>query len=175
MQINRLHGISKNAWDRYTTKGSWYYEVVDNGNKYNTTDINSAIGIVQLSKQDILMKKRNFIADKYNNAFSNNKNIILPYIKNDRTTSWHLYVIKIKNRDDIIEQLKDLGIGCSVHFIPIHKHPYYKTKYNLINEDYPIANEVFETSLSLPIYPDMTNDEVAYIIENINKITNKAR
>ncbi len=170
MKINRLHGISKDAWNRYTTKGSWYYEVVDNGNKYNTTDINSAIGIVQLSKQEMLMNKRKDIANKYNNAFINNKDIVLPYIKSDRTTSWHLYVIKIKDRDEAIEQLKDLGIGCSVHFIPVHMHPYYKNKYNLKNEDYPIANEVFKKSLSLPIYPDMTNEEVDYVIKNINKI-----
>jgi dTDP-4-amino-4,6-dideoxygalactose transaminase len=172
MKVNRLHGISNDAWDRYTTKASWYYEVIDNGNKYNTTDINSAIGIVQLSKQNELLKKRIKIANKYNEAFENNDNIEIPHIKNDRTTSWHLYVVKINNRDEVIERLKERGIGCSVHFIPIHKHPYYKNKYNLENEDYPVANKVFSKSLSLPIFPDLTNEEITYIIKNVREVVN---
>ena len=167
MKINRLHGISKDAWDRYTAKGSWYYEVVDNGNKYNTTDINAALGIVQLKKQEILKQKREAIAQKYINAFKKNKNIILPVIKNDRDTSWHIFTIKVENRDEVIEVLKQRGIGCSVHFIPIHKHPYYKDRYNYQDEDYPVSNKVFEKSLSLPIYPDMSDKEVEYVIKNV--------
>ena len=170
MRINRLHGISRDAWDRYTTKGAWYYEVVDNGCKYNSTDINAAIGIVQLKKQEMLHAKRSKIAQKYTTAFSNNKNIILPFIKDDRETSWHLYVIKIDNRDEVIEQLKEAGIGCSVHFIPIHKHPYYKERYGYKNENYPIANRVFDRSLSLPIYPDMSDEEIAFVIKKVEEI-----
>ncbi|WP_297442339.1 DegT/DnrJ/EryC1/StrS family aminotransferase [Sulfurimonas sp.] len=170
MRINRLHGISRDAWDRYTTKGAWYYEIVDNGCKYNTTDINSAIGLVQLKKQEILCKKRANIAQKYTTAFKNNNNITLPFVKEDRETSWHLYVIKIDNRDSVIEQLKEAGVGCSVHFIPIHKHPYYKERYHYKNEDYPVANAVFEQSLSLPIYPDMSDEEVAFVIEKVQEI-----
>jgi len=167
MRINRLHGISRDAWDRYTTKGAWYYEIVDNGNKYNTTDINSAIGIVQLGKQELLKKKREAIALKYNKAFKDNEQIITPYIKSDRETSWHLYVIKINNRDQVIEDLKERGIGCSVHFIPIHKHPYYQQRYHYKDQDYPIANDVFNRSLSLPIYPDMSNEEIEFVISNL--------
>ena len=167
MKVNRLHGISKDAWDRYTAKGSWYYEVVDNGNKYNTTDINAALGIVQLKKQEMLRQKREAIAQKYINAFEKTKNIILPVIKQDRETSWHLFVIKVENRDEVIEELKQRGVGCSVHFIPVHKHPYYKERYNYQDKDYPVANRVFEKSLSLPIYPDMSDEEVEYVIENI--------
>jgi len=170
MKINRLHGISKDAWDRYTTKGSWYYEIVDNGCKYNTTDINASLGLVQLRKQDMLREKRNNIASKYNEAFKNDKNIIIPFVKEDRVTSWHLYVIKIDNRDEVIEKLKENGVGCSVHFIPIHKHPYYKDKYGYKNEDYPIANDVFNKSLSLPIYPDMSDEEVEYVINKVKEI-----
>ena len=96
----------------------------------------------------------------------------MPFVKNDRETSWHLYVIKIEKRDDVIEKLKEVGIGCSVHFIPVHKHPYYREKYNLNNEDYPVANKIFEESLSLPIYPDMTDAEIKYVINNVNLITN---
>jgi perosamine synthetase len=122
MSINRLHGLSRNAWNRYDSKGSWYYDVLDNGNKYNTTDICSAIGLVQLKKQNELQTKRVNIATKYNDAFSANVNITIPYIKSDRETSWHLYVIKVKNRDAIFDDLKRAGVNCSVHFIPVHKH-----------------------------------------------------
>jgi len=170
MKLNRLHGISRDAWDRYTTKGAWYYEIVDNGCKYNTTDINAALGLVQLKKQDELREKRAEIADKYNEAFKDDRNIILPFVKKDRTTSWHLYVIKIANRDEVIEKLKEMGVGCSVHFIPIHKHPYYKDKYGYKNEDYPVANKVFERSLSLPIYPDMSDEEIDYVIEKVKEV-----
>jgi len=170
MRINRLHGISRDAWDRYTTKGAWYYEIVDNGCKYNTTDINASIGMIQLQKQDMLREKRNRIAQKYTAAFGNNSAITLPFVKDDRETSWHLYVIKVANRDSIIEALKEAGVGCSVHFIPIHKHPYYKEHYAYKNEDYPVANSVFERSLSLPIYPDMSDDEIEYVINKVNEI-----
>ena len=167
MKINRLHGISRDAWDRYTVKGSWYYEVIDNGNKYNSTDINASLGLVQLNKQEVLREKRAYIANKYIDAFNKNPKIILPLIKSDRETSWHLFVIKIDSRDEVIEELKQRGIGCSVHFIPIHKHPYYKDRYGYKEEDFPIANEVFEKSLSLPIYPDMCENEIEYVIKNI--------
>jgi dTDP-4-amino-4,6-dideoxygalactose transaminase len=170
MKINRLHGISKDAWDRYTMEGAWRYDVVDNGCKYNTTDINSAIGIVQLRKQNILREKRNAIANKYNEAFKDSQNIILPFVKDDRETSWHLYVIKIDDRDKRIEKLKENGVSCSVHFIPIHKLTYYKNKYSYTDDYYPVANKVFEQSLSLPIYPDMTDEEVEYVIKNIQEI-----
>lgn len=170
MKINRLHGISRDAWDRYTTKGAWHYEIVDNGCKYNTTDINASIGLVQLKKQNTLREKRARIASKYNNAFKNIENIIIPIVKEDRVSSWHLYVIKVNDRDEVIEKLKERGVGCSVHFIPIHNHPYYKDKYNYVYEDYPVANRVYEKSLSLPIYPDMSDEEIEFVIKNVQEI-----
>ena len=170
IRINRLHGISKDAWDRYSDKGNWYYEVVDNGNKYNTTDMNSALGIEQLKKLEQMNERREKIATMYSKAFLNNKNIVIPFIKDDRETSWHLYVIKVKNRNKNINKLKDLGVSTSVHFIPVHKHPYYKNTYKYDNNDYPIANKVYEESISLPIYPDLSDDEVKYIIETVIEV-----
>lgn len=170
MRVNRLHGISKDAWDRYTAKGSWYYEVIDNGNKYNTTDINAALGLVQLKKQERLRELRAAIAQKYSDAFAGHPHIVTPFVKEDRSTSWHLYVIKVPHRDEVIETLKQRGIGCSVHFIPIHKHPYYKKRYGYKEEDYPVANAVFEQSLSLPIYPDMREEEIDYVIQNVLEV-----
>lgn len=166
LKINRLHGIDRDAWDRYTLKGSWYYEVVDNGYKYNTTDINAALGIAQLKKLEWMWQRREEIAKRYTEIFQGTK-VIPPVVKPDRVTSWHLYVIKVNNRDELIEKLKGDGIGASVHFIPVHKHPYYREKYGYRDEDFPVANKVFSMSLSLPIYPGLRNEEVDYIAERV--------
>ncbi len=168
--INRLHGISKDVWDRYSG-GGWEYDIVDNGNKYNSTDINAALGLSQLKKLEWMRDRRESIAQKYNKAFENKIETLS--IKNDRETSYHLYVIRVNNRDILYKKLKEKGIGTSVHFIPIHKHTYYKAKYQYSDDNYPIANKVFEKSLSLPIYPDLADDEVEYIIEQVLLYANK--
>lgn len=170
MRINRLHGISKDAWQRYTQEGSWAYDVIDNGNKYNTTDLHASLGIVQLAKLDWLYQKRLAIAKKYILGFKDNPKIILPIIREDRITSWHLFVIKIKdNRNEIMSRLKEQEIGFSVHFIPVHKMTYYKNKYQYINDNYKVANKVFNESISLPIFPDMTDDQVRQVIKVVNQ------
>ena len=166
VKINRLHGIDRDAWDRYTLKGSWYYEVVENGYKYNTTDINSALGLAQLRKLEWMNEKRKQISQRYTEAFKGT-NIITPVLKPDRESSWHLYVIKVNNRDELIENLKKDGVGTSVHFIPVHKHPYYRARYGYKDEDFPVANSIYERSVSLPIYPSLSEEEVDYIIENV--------
>jgi len=173
MKVNRLHGISRDAWDRYTEKGSWFYNIIDNGFKYNTTDINASIGLVQLAKQNELRLKRKAISDKYDLVFSELSEIEIPYIKSDRTSSYHLYVIKVDNRNELIESLKSVGVGTSVHFIPLHMHKFYKDKFNYIATDYPIANAVFEKSVSLPIYPDMLDEEVDFVIRNVISLVKK--
>ncbi len=164
VRINRLHGISKDVWDRYRG-GGWEYDVIDNGNKYNSTDINAALGISQLSKLEWMNEKRASIAIRYTQAFDGKIETIT--IKKDRATSHHLYVLKVNNRDELYEQLKECGIGTSVHFIPIHKHTYYKKQYDYQDEAYPVANTVFSKSLSLPIYPDLSDEDVTYIIEKV--------
>ena len=166
ISTNRLHGISKDVWDRYSG-GGWEYDIVDNGNKYNSTDINAALGLSQLKKLEWMRDKRASIAKKYDKAFKGKIETLS--IKEDRETSYHLYVIKVDNRDELYARLKEKGIGTSVHFIPIHKHSYYKKRYNYKEEKYPIANKVFKKSLSLPIYPDLSDDDVEFIIENVLK------
>lgn len=168
MKINRLHGISRDAWDRYSEKGTWYYEVVDNGHKYNTTDINAALGLAQLRKLEWMWQRRGEIAAKYTKAF-NGTAVISSVIRSDRDSAWHLYVIKVNNRDDLIDRLKADKIGTSVHFIPVHKHPYYKQTYGYQDKNYPVANDVFSRTLSLPIYPGMTDEQVDYVIEKVIK------
>ena len=174
VKLQRLHGINGDAWKRYEKDNDWSYEVIDLGYKYNTTDIQSAMGIVQLEKLDWMRSERKLIAEKYKNAFSGKLNFIDE--ENNNESSWHLFVIKIGNRDELHQKLKEKGISTSVHFIPIHKHPYYKNRFSYHDENYPVANLVFEQSLSLPIYPGLDESDVEYIIkyvleyaEDINK------
>ncbi|ADR19702.1 DegT/DnrJ/EryC1/StrS family aminotransferase [Calditerrivibrio nitroreducens] len=169
IKINRLHGINRDAWDRYTMKGSWYYEVVDNGLKYNSTDINAALGLAQLNKAEWMMKEREKIAKMYIDAFKGDERIGLPVVKDDRISAWHLFVIKVKNRNHLIEKLKEVGVGTSVHFIPVHKHPYYRNNFGYNDSDYPVANRVFELSLSLPIWPGMKDEEVEYVVDMVKR------
>jgi len=165
VRIQRLHGINRDAWKRYEQDNDWYYEVIDLGYKYNTTDIQSAMGIVQLEKLEWMRDERKMIAEKYKNAFVGKLNFIEEENKNE--SSWHLFVIKISNRDKLHQKLKEKGISTSVHFIPIHKHPYYKNRFSFNNEKYPVANLVFEQSLSLPIYPGLGESDVEYIIKYV--------
>ncbi len=165
VKLQRLHGIKGDAWKRNENKNDWYYEVVDLGYKYNTTDIQSALGLVQLEKLEWMRDERKNIANIYKDAFSGKIDFIDESPENE--SSWHLFVIKTGNRDELHQKLKEKGIDTSVHFIPIHKHPYYKNRYSYNNEDYPVANFVFEKSLSLPIYPGLSDTEVEYIIKYV--------
>ena len=166
MKINRLHGISSDAWDRYTAKGNWYYEVVDNGHKYNTTDIHSALGIAQLAKLDKMYFMRKEVADIYNTAFIGSA-VTIPVIRADRDTGWHLYAIKVNNRDELLVKLKENGVSTSLHFIPVHRQPYYAAKYGYKKENFPVSEKVYSQSISLPIYPDMTDEEARYVAAKV--------
>jgi perosamine synthetase len=167
-RINRLHGISRDAWDRYGPGGSWRYEVVDNGFKYNTTDLHAALGLAQLRKLDLMDAARARVAAVYDDAFRGTR-VAGPVVRPDRKTCWHLYVIRAANRDELHEKLKADGIGTSVHFIPVHRQPYYKKKYGYREEDFPAANRAFEAALSLPIYPGMTQAQARRVAERVLK------
>jgi len=176
MKIMSLHGISKDAWKRYTAEGSWYYEVVEAGYKYNMTDIAAALGIAQLKKCNEFYQKRKQIAHKYTHAFKEFPLIKIPVVKEYGTHAWHLYVIQLNlemlkiNRAQFIEKMKENGIGCSVHFIPLHLHSYYKNTFGFKPKDFPVASYVYERFVSLPIYPKMTDEDVDYVIDNVIKI-----
>lgn len=176
IRILRLHGISKDAWKRYLKGGSWYYEVVEAGFKYNMTDMQAALGVVQLKKVEWMWEKRKEIARKYTEAFASFSEIIPPYVKPDRETAWHLYAIKLNlealkiDRNSFIEKLKERGIEASVHFIPLHKHFYYNNTFGYNIKDFPNAEWIYERTLSLPIYPGMTEEEVDYVIENVSDL-----
>jgi perosamine synthetase len=173
MRIMRLHGIGRDAWKRYSSEGSWFYEVLSAGFKYNLTDIQSAIGLVQLAKCTEMRNLREQVARQYSEAFSQCELLQIPTVLEDRESAWHLYVLRLNldrlriGRDQVIEQLKQRGIGTSVHFIPLHLHPYYRETYHYRETDLPIATAEYHRSFSLPIYPGMSSDQIAYVIEQV--------
>lgn len=181
MRMMRLHGIAGDAWKRHSVEGSWYYEVMNPGYKYNLTDIQSAIGIVQLGKCDQMNIARQEIASRYNDAFTNEPSLEVPRIYSNRQTSWHLYVLRLNleqlsiTRNEMIEQLKTRGIKISIHFIPLHMHPYYEREYGYRNRDFPVASAQYQRYLSLPIFPKMTVEQTDYVIKSILEIIESAR
>jgi perosamine synthetase len=176
MRMMSLHGINHDAWNRYSKEGSWYYEVLQPGFKYNLTDIAAAIGIEQLRKCDFFHNARQRIATAYDEGFRDLEEIERPVCRADRQHAWHLYVIKVCperlriDRNGFIEALKEKGIGTSVHFIPLHLHPYYKEAFGYVPDDFPNATKVFQRIISLPIYPKMTSGDVSRVIDAVRSI-----
>lgn len=172
LKVMRLHGFNRDAWNRYNSdKPAWFYEIVAPGFKYNMPDIAAAMGIHQLAKADQFFNRRNEIARKYNEAFKGLDGIKTPFIKRvEDKHSFHLYILKVPNRDEFIKKLSDRGVGSSVHFIPLHLQPYWKEKYELDDSMFPVAMKNFESIMSLPIYTKLTNEEVDYIINSVKEV-----
>jgi perosamine synthetase len=181
MRMMSLHGISLDAWDRYTDKGSWYYEIIRPGYKYNLTDIAAALGIEQLKRCDEFYQARRRIADCYHEALADLPELQLPTCGSDLQHAWHLYVIQLNlerlriNRQDFIKALKSHNIGTSVHFIPLHLHPFYRDAFGYRPADFPRASCVFERIVSLPIYPKMTKDNVRDVIAAVRGLIQEYR
>lgn len=180
LRMMSLHGLSKNAWNRYTEKGSWYYEVEYPGFKYNMTDIQASFGVVQLQKMGMMQALREKAASMYTEAFAKLDGLILPYDAPEHRHAWHLYVVRIDekqlrvNRNELIELLKEAGIGTSVHFIPVTNHPYYlRQGYNPL--DYPHAVKAYQAAISLPLYPGMTVEQIEYVIETFTSLLSQYR
>jgi dTDP-4-amino-4,6-dideoxygalactose transaminase len=174
-----LHGLSKDAWDRYSKKGSWYYEVVYPGYKYNMFDIQAAMGLRQLDKYEAMQAGRDEIAAAYHAAFAGHPAIIMPVARDHVRHVWHLYPIRLRyenldiDRAGFIDEMKAKNIGTSVHFIPVHLHPYYRDTFGLKRGDYPVAVDAYDRLVSLPIYPKMTDDDVQDVIEAVRDILAK--
>ncbi len=179
-RVMRLHGISRDAWKRYTAAGSWFYEIEDVGFKYNLTDLAAAIGLVQLRKAESMRRDREAVAARYGAAFAAAgllDDVELPaWPRDDVVHAWHLYPIRLRGaaarlgRATLIEALKERGIGTSVHFIPLHLHPYYRRTYGYEPGDLPIAEAAYEHEVSLPIYPGLAPTDVDRIVETIGSI-----
>jgi perosamine synthetase len=181
MKTMRLHGMNKDAWKRYTKEGSWFYEVVGAGFKYNTTDINAALGLAQLNRLEWMWQKRVAVAKAYDKAFSLMPELMVPTVRKDRQTSWHLYVLKLNlekltiNRNVFIQELNARGIGTSVHFIPVYRHPFYRDTFKLSAKKWQDSEWLFERILSLPIYPGLTQEQIKHITSSVKEIVSKYR
>jgi dTDP-4-amino-4,6-dideoxygalactose transaminase len=172
-QVMRLHGMSRDAFDRFTANvPSWYYEIVAPGFKYNLTDIAAAIGLQQLKKAHRFAQRRTQIAQRFNVAFSHLPVLTAPEAPAGELHAWHLYPLRLREdapvgRDRLIERLFARGIGCSVHYIPLHQQPYWRDRYGLVPSMFPHSQHVYERQLSLPIYSRMTDADVERVIDAV--------
>jgi dTDP-4-amino-4,6-dideoxygalactose transaminase len=171
-----LHGMSREAWKRYGAEGSWYYEVIRPGFKYNLTDIQAAIGLHQLKKLPGFHVRRREIVQRYNTAFSEFEEFQTPVERSEVEHAWHLYVLRLNterfdiSRNRFIEELRSRNIGTSVHFIPIHLHPYYRDKYGYRPGDFPVAYREYQRIVSLPLSPRMGDNDVSDVIEAVQDV-----
>jgi perosamine synthetase len=176
MRIMSLHGISRDAWKRFTAEGSWYYEITAPGFKYNLTDIAASIGLHQVRKADRLHQQRTRWATLYTQLLGDMDELILPRQQPDRIHSWHLFAVRLRldqltiDRAECIDELKARGIGTSVHWLPLHMHPYYRETYGYRPEDLPCAAALYPELITLPLYPDLTDDDVGYICDSLQDI-----
>lgn len=170
-RIWSLHGMNRDAWKRYSSEGSWYYEVTRAGYKYNMSDIQAAIGLQQLRKLPSFHQRRIEIVRRYNEAFSSIEAFETPAIREGIEHAWHLYVLRLNlegltiPRNRFIDELRARNIASSVHFIPVHLHPYYRDKYQYRPEDFPVALREYSRMISLPLFPKMTDEDVDDVID----------
>ena len=176
MRLLSLHGMNRDAWKRYSSGGSWFYEVQEAGFKYNMTDIQAAMGIHQLKKLDQFIEVRARYAGMYTDAFADIDEIETPLVHQDRKHAWHLYIVKLAlerlkiDRAQFIEDLRAQNIGTSVHFIPVHLHPYYQERFGYQRGDLKQAEYLYDRIVSLPLYPGMTEDDVQDVIGAVRSI-----
>ncbi len=176
IRIMSLHGISRNAWKRFSSDGHWYYEIIAPGYKYNLTDVASAIGLHQLRKADALHRKRTALAESYSRLLGDVEELILPTAQPDRIHSWHLFVIRLRtgaltiDRAQVIEELKKVGILTSVHYLPLHMHPHYRDRYGYRSEDLPCATTLYPELITLPLFPDMSVEQLEYVCTTLKQI-----
>lgn len=168
LKLFRTHGITREEELLTKNDGPWYYEQLDLGYNYRITDIQCALGVSQMDRMPEFLEKRKQIAKRYNEAFAANEQIQLPYQKEGCDNAWHLYVIRIKNgkRKEIFEKLRAAGIGVNVHYIPVYQHPYYRT-HGYAEVTCPNAEEYYKECISLPMYPDLKEEEQEYVIEKV--------
>lgn len=176
-----LHGIDHDAWRRYTAEGSWYYEVVYPGFKYNMTDIQASLGIHQLAKLEEAIRIRERYCRVYDDGFGDVPEIIIPSVREEVCHARHLYPIRIHqemlriDRAQFIAELRAENIGTSVHFIPVHLHPYYRERFGFCPGDFPVAEAVYEGLITLPLYPKMSMTDVHDVIEAVRGIVARNR
>lgn len=180
-KVMRLHGISRDAFDRYTSnKPAWHYEVVAPGFKYNLTDLASSLGIHQLQKANRFQQRRQEMAERYTHELADLPLLFPPIAPDGHLHAWHLYVLRLTpeagiERNQFIEEMAKCGIGCSVHFIPLHLHPYWRDSYHLQPQDFPYSLATYEQVVSLPLYTKMTEEDQTRVIAAIKRILSQCQ
>ena len=182
MRSLSLHGLSNDAWGRYSSKGAWDYRILAPGYKYNLTDVAAALGLLQLARAEEMRLQRERVAAAFLDALSSVDKLEMPPDPGpDRIHSWHLFQIKLRagalsiDRDTFLEELRARGVGFSVHWRPLHLHPYWAENFGWRPGHLPVASEVWERTVSLPIFPAMTHDEVAHVVEAVKDICRRNR
>jgi dTDP-4-amino-4,6-dideoxygalactose transaminase len=180
-RVVSLHGMSRDAWKRYDKGGSWFYEVLLPGFKYNMTDIQAALGLCQLRKLEQFQHRRREVVSQYNRAFADEPALELPVTRPEVEHAWHLYVLRLRpealtiDRDRFIQELADRNIGTSVHFIPVHLHPYYRDKYSFTPNSFPVAYQSYKRILSLPLSAGLSDRDAGDVIEAVLDVVRSYR
>ncbi len=180
-RIMSLHGISKDAWKRYSSTGSWYYEILQPGYKYNMTDIAAALGLHQLQRCFEMQQRREAIVEQYDAAFEGMPEVEIPTRSPYSQSAWHLYLLRLNldtlkiDRNDFLDRLKAANIGFSVHYIPLHMHPYYREKFDYRPDSFPVAALNYRRVITLPLYPAMSDQDVQDVIEAVQTIVTENR
>jgi dTDP-4-amino-4,6-dideoxygalactose transaminase len=181
VRMRRLHGMSRDAWRRYSNDGSWRYDVSYPGFKYNLTDTAAAMGLVQLRRLPAMHQRRQQLAQQYSELLADCEALQLPVTLPDVEHAWHLYVLRLRperlriDRDAVIEELKAAGIGSQVHFIPLHLHSFYRDAFGYSPEDFPVASAAADTLLSLPFFTLMSDDDVRSVVVTLRRIVDAHR
>ncbi len=179
IKMMSLHGLSDDAWGRYSARGNWDYKIVAPGYKYNLTDIAAAIGIHQLGRAESMRQERARLASRYLEALASVEQIELPPTVDNRIHSWHLFAIRLRlrrltiDRNEFMNELKRNGVGCSVHWRPLHLHPYYQKTFGWRSKDFPVATATWKRIISLPIFPGMRNEEIEHVIATVKRICSR--
>ncbi len=176
MRLLSLHGLSQDAWGRYTGNGSWDYRILAPGYKYNLTDIAAAIGIHQLARAEDMRRRREAIAQEFRARLADVDDIQLPPVDDDRVHAWHLFPIKLRvetlrmERDRFLQELQQDGVSCSVHWRPLHLHPYYAQTFGWTPADLPVASETWRRLVSLPLFSAMRRDEIDAVVDAVRTV-----
>jgi perosamine synthetase len=181
IRLMSLHGLSQDAWERFSGGKTWDYRIVAPGYKYNLTDVAAAIGIRQLARAEQMRREREAVAKGYSDGFGEVEELEIPRDDPDRIHSWHLYPVRLRldrltiDRNTFMEKLKDAGVGCSVHWRPLHLHPYYQSTFGWRPEDLPVATSIWERLVSLPIFPGMREEEVRHVVDAVRGLCARHR
>lgn len=179
IRLMSLHGLSHDAWGRFAAGGNWDYQIVQPGYKYNLTDIAAAIGCHQLRRAMEMREQREAVAEFYLESFADLESISLPPVDEDRIHSWHLFPIRLRlerlsiDRNEFVEELKRNGVGCSVHWRPLHMHPLYRDRLGWTEDNLPTATKLWTEIISLPMFSSMTFEEMVHVVETVKQLCNK--